>query len=265
MQVQIAGVLGTTEVNGTWTVTTVPTPTTFTVGVTATNAYVSGGTVVQALYVNQIASFVSADQAWEWTLPGQAQLDSLVAQWSATVGGVTYSHNAEVDVVGGRLADPWLMRQTDPDVAAVMASALGKQALLILLDQVEEGIRDIIGYPPVLEGFRVSWDELRGTLNDALYVSGTVNGLPYGWGAGRMMIPGIKFPTPARSTAWRWTPSRTFRTCSCRRAASSGATTGRGSRAATRCGAPMAGVPTRAERRTATSGGRPASSSTTTR
>jgi len=196
MQVQVVGVLGTTEVNGTWTVTSVPTPTTFTIAVSATNPYASGGTVAQALYLAQIAGYSTADQAWEWTMPGQAQLDSLVAVWSATVGSVTYSDTVEVDVVGGRLADPWLMRQSDPDVAAVAASPLGKQALLVLLDQIEEAIRDILGYPPVIEGYRTTWDTLRGTLNDALYVSGTVNGLPYGWGAGKMLIPGIKFPTP---------------------------------------------------------------------
>lgn len=197
MQVQIAGVIGTTEINGTWTIASVPTPSTFTIPVAATNPFAGPGTVTEALYLDQVASFVTEDQAWEWTLPAQTQLDSLVAMWSATVGSVTYTEALEVDVVGGRLADPWLMRQTDPDVQNVMSSPLGKQALLLLLDQIEEGIRDILGYPPVLEGYRVTWDTLRGTLNDALYVSGTVNGLPYGWGAGKMMIPGIKFPAAA--------------------------------------------------------------------
>lgn len=201
-QVQIAGVVGTTELNGSWTVASVPTPTTFTIDVMAINPYVSGGTVAECLYLNQDAAYVGADMAWEWTLPGQLQLDALVAVWTATVNGNTYTETKEVDVVGGRLADPWLMRQTDPDVAAIASSSLGKQALLILLDQIEEAIRDILGYPPVIEGFRVTWDTLRGTLNDALYVSGTVNGLPYGWGAGKMMIPGVKFPcTPPGTTS----------------------------------------------------------------
>ena len=196
MQILISNVTGTTEVNGTWTVLSTPTPSTFTIGVTATNPYVSGGQVAQALYINQAATFSSADQAWEWTLPPQTQLDALVANWTAMVSGASYSEFTEVDIVAGRLADPWLMRQTDPDIETIFLSPLGKQALFILLDQVEEGIRDILGYPPVLEGFRMQWDTLRGTLNDALYVSGTVNGLPYGWGAGKMLIPGIKFPVP---------------------------------------------------------------------
>lgn len=194
MQVQIVGVVGTTEINGTWPVASIPTPSSFTIAVAATNPFVAGGTVTESLYLDQVAVYTPADQAYEWTLPAQLQLDSLVATWTATVGSATYTESIEVDVVGGRLADPWLMRQTDSDVAAVMATPLGKQALLILLDQVEEGIRDILGYPPVLEGYRVTWDTLRGTLNDALYVAGTVNGLPYGWGAGKMAIPGIKFP-----------------------------------------------------------------------
>ena len=130
---------------------------------------------------------------WTWQMPAQSQLDSLYVAWSCTVAGVAYGWTDVVDVVGQRLVDPARLRQD---------SALQKLAtpdLLFFLDLVEERIRDVIGYPPVLEGFRQSWDTLRGTLNDSLFVSGTVNGLPYGWGAGKMMIPGVKFPTQVYS------------------------------------------------------------------
>jgi hypothetical protein len=193
-QVLIAGVTGTSEINGTWTVTSVPTPTTFTIAVSAANPFTGGGTVAPVLYVAQRAALNESDKVWEWTLPPQSQLDSLEATWSAIVDGVTFTETYEVDIVYSRLANPWLMRLQDPDIARIAAAPMGKQALLILIDEIEEGIRDILGYPPVLEGYRLCWDTLRGTLNDALYVSGTVNGLPYGWGAGKMLVPGIKFP-----------------------------------------------------------------------
>jgi len=195
-QVLIAGVLGATEVNGVWTVT-VLNSTTFSIPVSVTHAFAGGGLVSVALYANQTATYVLGDLAWEWTLPPQTRLDTLTATWSATVSSVSYVESKSIDIVAARLADPFLMRQADPDIQAIAAAAMGKETLLILIDQIEEGIRDIIGFPPVLEGFRQEWDVLRGTLNDALYVSGTVNGLPYGWGAGKMMIPGIKFPAPA--------------------------------------------------------------------
>ena len=151
---------------------------------------VTAGDGVTALYTAQATTLNQNDGAWEWVMPPQTQLDTLAAVWTTVVGGVTYTNTDTIDVIAQRLAEPYLLRQ-DSDL-----QALTNQQLLQLLDQVEELIRDVIGYCPVLEGARPSWDTLRGTLNDALYVAGTVNGLPYGWGAGKMFIPGVKFPQP---------------------------------------------------------------------
>ena len=129
--------------------------------------------------------------AWEATLPPQSKLDSLAAIWTATVGGYVYTETITTDVVAGRLVEPFQL-QNDTDLAQLLAQ--GPELLVILVDQVEEIIRDILGFPPVLEGFRQTWDVTRGTLQDSLYVSGTVDGLPYGWGAGKMLIPGVKWP-----------------------------------------------------------------------
>lgn len=161
------------------------------VGTHVTVTVVSGdGTTV--LYAAQQATLSGDDGGtWEWVMPPQAQLDSLTATWAATVGGFAYSEVQNIDVVSCRLVEPYQF-QSDPDLMALIAAGPGP--LLLLIDQIEDGLREILGFPPALEGFRMSWDTLRGTLNDALYVSGTVNGLPYGWGAGKMLIPGIKFP-----------------------------------------------------------------------
>jgi hypothetical protein len=128
------------------------------------------------------------DAVYTWKLPPQTRLDALTATWSATVAGVAVTVPFAIDVVARRLIEPWIL-QRDPSLAALDA-----ESLLILVDQAEELIRDVVGYPPVLEGARVTWDSLRGTLNDTIYVSGTLNGLPYGGGAGRMLIPGVKMP-----------------------------------------------------------------------
>ena len=149
---------------------------------------VTAGDGVTTLYTAQASALNGTEDAWEWTLPPQSNLDSLAVVWTTVVGGVTFTWPDTVDVVAQRLADPFQLRQ-DPDL-----QALTNEQLLMLLDQVEELIRDIIGYCPVMEGVRPEWDTLRGTLNDALYISGTVNGLPYGWGAGKMLVPGVKFP-----------------------------------------------------------------------
>jgi hypothetical protein len=140
------------------------------------------------LYASQASTFSAGDSAWEFVLPPQTQLDQLTAAWTTTVSGSQWTVNTLVDVVNERLVEPWLGRQ-DADLQGLSA-----EAYLQLADQCEEYIRGVIGYPPALEAARLTWDTLRGTLNDALYVSGTVNGLPYGWGAGKMLIPGIKFP-----------------------------------------------------------------------
>jgi hypothetical protein len=139
------------------------------------------------------ATLNATNEAYEVALPPQSQLDTLTATWSAPVAGVAYSATTVIDVVAQRLVDPYILRQ-DSIIQAIFSGAQGPLQLVQLMDQVEEGIRYILGYPPVLEGFRTEWDTLRGTLNDALYVSGTVNGLPYGWGAGKMRIPGTKIP-----------------------------------------------------------------------
>jgi hypothetical protein len=141
------------------------------------------------LYTAQAATAEAGpDAVYTWKLPPQAKLDALTATWAATVAGVAVTVPAAVDVIARRLIEPWILQQ-DKDLADLPA-----ESLLILLDQGEELIRDVVGYPPVLEGVRVTWDSLRGTLGDAVYVSGTLSGLPYGMGAGRMLIPGVKFP-----------------------------------------------------------------------
>jgi hypothetical protein len=141
------------------------------------------------LYTAQAATAVAGpDAVYTWKLPPQTKLDALTATWSATVAGVAVTVPIAIDVVARRLIEPWLLQQ------APALAALDAESLLILVDQAEELIRDVVGYPPVLEGMRVTWDSLRGTLNDIIYVSGTLNGLPYGGGGGRMLIPGVKFP-----------------------------------------------------------------------
>ena len=153
---------------------------------------VLSGDGVTVLYAAQQASLNAQDGGtWEWVMPPQSQLDSLTATWSATVGGLVYTEAQNIDVVSCRLVEPYQF-QGDPDLMNLITAGPGP--LLLLIDQIEDGLREILGFPPTLEGFRVTWDQLRGTLNDALYVSGTVNGLPYGWGAGKMWIPGVKFP-----------------------------------------------------------------------
>jgi hypothetical protein len=150
------------------------------------------GTTV--LYSNQASTADGAGTgAYKWVLPAQSQLDTLLATWTWTVSSVPYSATVPIKVVGRRLADPYLCRQ-DPTVAGL---ALTDAQLLDLIDAVEDKIEEFIGYPPILSGARQEWDVLRGTLTDALYISGTVNGLPYGWGAGRMLIPGVKKPVAA--------------------------------------------------------------------
>lgn len=134
---------------------------------------------------------------WTWVLPAQSKLDTLTATLTATVGGVPMSVPLEVDIIAQRLIDPWRLRNDYP--ADLGAGVVDDEQLLFLLDQAEETIRDVLGYPPVLEGARVEWDTLRGTINDALYVAGTVNGLPYGWGAGRMLIPQVRMPVEVYS------------------------------------------------------------------
>lgn len=159
-----------------------------------TNVTVSvvAGDGTTAIATNQTAAFNADYGYYEWSLPPQTKLDSLVATWSATVDSLVYTEPVTVDVVASRLVEPFQLIN-DPDLAALVAA--GPEPLLLLVDQVEEGLRDILGYPPVLEGFRTMVDTLRGTLMDSLYVSGTVDGLPYGWGAGKMLIPGVKFPS----------------------------------------------------------------------
>jgi len=139
------------------------------------------------------ATYDATNKVFTYVLPGQTQLDSLTANWSALVGGIAYTATTAVDIVGQRLVDPYVLRQ-DPVIAGVFTGLGGAMALVSLMDQIEQGISYILGYPVVTEGFREQWDTLRGTLNDALYVSGTVNGLPYGWGAGKMLIPQVRMP-----------------------------------------------------------------------
>lgn len=137
------------------------------------------------------ATFNDAYKRWEWPLPPQSKLDALTSKWESTVGGATYTETITVDVVAQRLLEPFQLAN-DNDLAAIAAS--DPALLLILVDQVEEGLRDILGFPVVLEAFRTTWDEVRGTLTDFFYVAGTLNGLPYGWGAGKMKIEGVKLP-----------------------------------------------------------------------
>ena len=156
---------------------------------------VAAGDGITTLYSNQIATYNATDGGWEWVLPPQTKLDQLTAAWTATVGGVTWTVTTVVDVVAERLVEPWLARQ-DPDLSSLTAANF-----LLLMDKCEDYIEGVLGFPPVLAGVRPMWDTLRGTLNDALYVSGTVNGLPYGWGAGKMLIPGVKFPVVGSVTS----------------------------------------------------------------
>lgn len=128
---------------------------------------------------------------WEWVLPPQVELDALTSTWTSVVGGQTYIESVTVDVVAQRIVEPFQLIR-DSNLANIVAA--DPALLLILVDQVEEGLRNILGYPAVLEAFRVTWDVVRGTLNDAFFTSGTLNGLPYGWGAGKMLITGIKLP-----------------------------------------------------------------------
>ena len=140
------------------------------------------------LYANQAGTQVgSAVGSYTWPLPPQSQLDQLTATWTYTVSGVTYTYPVPVNVVARRLVTPYTLRQADTNL-----STLTDDQLLFLIDAVEDKIEDILGYSPVLSGGRQLWDVLRGTLTDALYISGTVNGLPYGWGAGRMLVPGFR-------------------------------------------------------------------------
>jgi hypothetical protein len=153
--------------------------------------YAGDGVTVVAGPTN--ATYDASNKVFVYTLPGQAQLDSLTAQWSCLVGGIAYNATTQIDIIGQRLVDPFILRQ-DSVINSVFTGLGGAMALVSLMDQIEQGISSILGYPVVLEGFREQWDTLRGTLNDALYVSGTVNGLPYGWGAGKMLIPQVRMP-----------------------------------------------------------------------
>lgn len=158
---------------------------------------VTAGDGVTVLYNAQTGTAVSGQTgAYTWVLPAQTQLDQLTAVWSYTVSGAAYQTPVEINVVRERLVAPYLLRQGDPNLAG-MSDAV----LLSLVDQVEDALDDILGYPCVLSGGRAEWDVLRGTLTDSLYISGTVNGLPYGWGAGRMLIPGVKLPVLAGGNA----------------------------------------------------------------
>lgn len=168
----------------------VGTPLTPDAGVSVTVLAGDGTTVVAG---PSAATLAAEEDVWQWVLPGQAKLDSLIANWSATVNGLAYATSTYVDIVGQRLVEPYLLRQ-DPTIADVFEGPQGTMALLALMDQIEVSIASILGYPAVLEGFREEWDTLRGTLIDGLYVSGTVNGLPYGWGAGKMLIPQVRMP-----------------------------------------------------------------------
>jgi hypothetical protein len=150
---------------------------------------VFAGDGVTQLYSATGAAVGGSTGAYTWALPPQAKLDQLTAIWTYLVSGVAYTQPVTVNVVAGRLVHPYTLRQADTNLAACT-----DEQLLFLIDQAEDLVEDVLGYPPVLTGARQEWDVLRGTLTDALYISGTVNGLPYGWGAGEMLIPGFRYP-----------------------------------------------------------------------
>jgi hypothetical protein len=130
---------------------------------------------------------------YTYVLPPQAKLDALTATLSYTLNGVAASIWTEVDVIAQRLGQMWQMRQ-DPQLAALTTYQLNA-----LADEVEDQIREILGYPPVLEGFRKTWDSMRGASGDSLFVTGTLNALPYGAGGGHMLVPGVKMPVSVYS------------------------------------------------------------------
>lgn len=154
-------------------------------GVTVT---ITSGDGVTVLYDDQVATALGG-HVFSWVLPPQPKLDTLDALWEATVGGMSVSQHVALDLISERLIEPWQLR-ANPD----LASTVSDETLLMLLDQAEQLIGEVIGYPPTLEGVRVSWDSLRGAMNDSTFVSGTLNGLPYGGGGGMMLIPSVKFP-----------------------------------------------------------------------
>ncbi|MCU4184022.1 hypothetical protein K6U06_06595 [Acidiferrimicrobium sp. IK] len=151
---------------------------------------VTAGDGTTVLYSAQTGTAVAGEIGqYTWVLPAQTQCDQLTATWTSVVGGVAYLTPVEVNVVGQRLIEPWQLRK---DYSKL--SALDTEDLLELLEQAEDLFTDVLGFPPALEGARVEWDVLRGTINDALYIAGTVNGLPYGWGAGKMLVPEVRKP-----------------------------------------------------------------------
>lgn len=151
---------------------------------------VTAGDGTTVLYTAQPGVAGAAQGAYTWMLPPQSKLDRLTATWSCTVGGVSYQVPVEVNVVRERLVSPFTLRQAYPAVLGQIPDG----QLLSIVDQVEDAIEEVLGWPPVLSGARDTWDVLRGAFNDQIYTTGTLNGLPYGWGAGRMLIPGIKWP-----------------------------------------------------------------------
>lgn len=135
------------------------------------------------------ADVTLGDGGYKAVMVAPAQLDRLTATWTATIGGLATSVRDDVDVVGQRLVAPLKLRNDD-----VNLSGLSPVSLLTLLDQVEDRITNILGYSPTLEGARVTWDATRGATGDAVYSPGTVTGLPYGAGGGRMLVPTVRLP-----------------------------------------------------------------------
>ena len=119
------------------------------------------------------------------TLGSQAAPDQLTAAWGWTLASQAYTANQRLNLVGQRLVDLRTLK-TDPALAAYTPAQLNP-----VMDAVEDAFDAVLGFPCVPRGERVDfWLTRPGTLD----TYPTVTGLPYGAGAPRLLVPGVKYP-----------------------------------------------------------------------
>lgn len=104
------------------------------------------------------------------TIPPQAQLDELTVTWTVVIGGFTRTYTEQIMIVADRLVPLWRLRED------VELATLSNADLLRCAEAVEEWFKDALGFPPVEESYRATFNHP---------------------GGARLRIPGIWYPKTA--------------------------------------------------------------------